>query len=84
MPSSFKSGVPFFKKERVPSTNDDDDDDDDVKKKKERALPSSSSSSSHGGVVTTTPPPTLPRPGVGSFREDLFATTTTTIERVDM
>lgn len=80
MPSSFKSGVPFFKKERVPSTNDDDD----VKKKKERALPSSSSSS-HGGVVTTTPPPTLPRPGVGSFREDLFATTTTTtIERVDM
>ena len=78
MPSSFKSGVPFFKKERVPSTNDDDD----VKKKKERALPSSSSSSSHGGVVTTTPPPTLPRPGVGSFREDLFATTT--IERVDM
>ena len=30
MPSSFKSGVPFFKKERVPSTNDDDD----VKKKK--------------------------------------------------
>ncbi len=80
MPSSFKSGVPFFKKERVPSTNDDDD----VKKKKERALPSSSSSSSHGGVVTTTPPPTLPRPGVGSFREDLFATTTTTIERVDM
>ena len=38
VPSSFKSGVPFFKsnkKERVPSTNDDDDDDD-VKKKRTR------------------------------------------------
>ena len=67
MPSSFKSGVPFFKKERVPSTNDDDD----VKKKRTRVA-----------VVVVVvvarwcryndPSPNTPRPGVGSFREDLF------------
>ena len=35
---------------------------------------------------TAPPPPDAPRPGVGSFREDLFTTTTTTttIKRVDM
>ena len=59
---------------RDATTNDDD-----VKEKKKRNVRRRTVASLQRPL-----PPTLPRPGVGSFREDLFATTTTTIERGDV